>query len=90
MTSFAPSKHLELPDAKISVVVGSNAGKTYLEVKSDKSARFVCLSIPGNDAIFSDNYFDLPAGRTVIVNVESEVDSASLSRIEICSLNDSY
>jgi beta-mannosidase len=30
-------------------------------------ARLVELAIDGTDAIFSDNYFDIPAGTTVIV-----------------------
>jgi beta-mannosidase len=30
-------------------------------------ARFVELKIPGKDVVFSDNYFDIPAGYQVIV-----------------------
>jgi hypothetical protein len=46
--------------------------------------------VPRHDVIFSDNYFDVPAGRTVTVRVESEVDEAALSKIRAHSLKDSY
>ncbi len=90
ITSFVPSKHLELPDSKIDVGVKRDAGRAYLELRSDKHARFVSLSIPENDTIFSDNYFDLPAGRTMLVDIESEIDPGALSRIQVHSLRDSY
>lgn len=32
-------------------------------------ARFVWLALAGSEVIFSDNYFDLPAGRTATVTL---------------------
>lgn len=90
MTAFMPSKHLDLPAAKINVDKGSDEDGAYLEVSSDKAARFVCLSVPRQDVVFSDNYFDLPAGRAVRVRVESDVDEAALAKVKAYSLRDSY
>jgi beta-mannosidase len=33
-------------------------------VQADTLARFVEVALNGVDAVFSDNYFDLPAGRS--------------------------
>lgn len=90
VTPFVPSKHLELPRADIRVAAGSDGAGPYLDVTSDALARFVRLSVPGRDVVFSDNYFDLPAGRTVRVRVESDIDPAALSRAAARSLRDSY
>ena len=90
MTPFAPSKHLELPRARIETRLGSDAEGQFVEVSTDAAARYVCLSVPGGDVIFSDNHFDLPAGRKQVVRVESDVDQALLAGIEVWSLRDSY
>ena len=90
MTSFAPPKHLELPPVKINVEAKRDDAGAYLEVSSDLAARWVCLSIPKRDVIFADNYFDLPAGRTVTVRIEDEIDDAALAKVRAYSLRDSY
>lgn len=90
LTPFVPSKHLELSEPKIEVEVKSDDDGYYLEVSSDVTARFVCLSVPKRDVIFSDNFFDLPARRTVTVRVESDIDEAALSKVRAWSLRDSY
>ncbi|MCL5104085.1 MAG: glycoside hydrolase family 2 protein [Armatimonadetes bacterium] len=90
MTPFVPSKHLDLPAAKINVVAKDDGGGPVLEVSSDAAARFVWLSIPKQDIIFSDNCFDLPAGRKVSVRIEGDIDASALSKIKAYSLRDSY
>lgn len=90
MTSFVPPKHLELKPSKISVEAMRDETGAYLEVSSEVAARWVCLSVPKNDVIFSDNYFDLPAGRVVTVRIESEIDDAALAKARAYSLRDSY
>jgi hypothetical protein len=62
----------------------------YLEVTSEKTARFVWLAIPKHDVVFSDNYFDLPAGRKVIVRIDGAVSPSALSKVKAFSLRDSY
>ncbi|MCB0181635.1 MAG: hypothetical protein KDI62_25635, partial [Anaerolineae bacterium] len=36
-----------------------------IDLTAHALARFVEVSLEGADVVFSDNYFDLPAGRTV-------------------------
>ncbi|MCX6343971.1 MAG: glycoside hydrolase family 2 protein [Armatimonadetes bacterium] len=90
MTSFVPSKHLDLPATKIMVKPKTDENGAYLEVTSEKTARFVWLAIPRHDVIFSDNYFDLPAGRKVIVRIDGAVSPSALSKVKAFSLRDSY
>lgn len=90
VTSFIAPKHLELPPAKVNVEVKSDDIGPYLEVRSDVMARWVCLSVPKKDVVFSDNCFDLPAGRTVIVRPESEIEESTLAKTKVYSLRDSY
>jgi beta-mannosidase len=67
LTLFAPSKHLALADPQIGVEVQSSAAQLTIRLQGRMLARFVELTIEGADVVFSDNYFDLPAGRSVSV-----------------------
>lgn len=93
VVTFIPSKHLEVPKAGISTEVFEEDGVTKIKLSSDALARFVMLDVPGSCIRFSDNWFDLPAGRSVTVSV---TDSAGLMTEEIAdglrivSLVDSY
>jgi hypothetical protein len=42
-----------------------------IRVKAKRLARFVELSLAGTNAQFSDNFFDLPAGRMATVECET-------------------
>ncbi len=64
---FAPSKHLALTPPGIAVEVRQDGGRLVFSVRSSSLARFVELTLEGVDAVFSDNYFDLPAGREVVL-----------------------
>jgi len=67
VATFVPTKHLALTDPGLDVEVRLNDGQLVFEVKSRSLARFVELALEGVDVVFSDNYFDIPAGRTVTV-----------------------
>jgi len=62
---FVPTKHLELPDPQLRVTVRQTEDGFAVDVTSGRLARFVWLELEDTDAVFSDNFFDLPAGRTV-------------------------
>ena len=66
---FAPERALKLPDPQLTAEVTAAPGGEGLTitVRSHALARFVELSLGGADVIFSDNYFDLPGGRTAYV-----------------------
>jgi len=67
---FCPNKHLELVDPKLAVDVSVEDGKLAFHVKATSLARFVELTLEGADVVFSDNYFDIPAGQTVTVTAD--------------------
>jgi beta-mannosidase len=46
----------------------SEGGQLVVELTSHSLARLVELTLEGCDVIWSDNYFDLPAGRAVAVS----------------------
>jgi beta-mannosidase len=62
---FCPNKHLELVDPDLSVDVIQQDDQLVCQVAARSLARFVELSLAGADVVWSDNYFDVPAGRVV-------------------------
>jgi beta-mannosidase len=67
VTPFVANKHLELRRPGLKVQTHVEDRTLYLDITAHSLARFVELSIDGADAVFSDNYFDIPAGATVTV-----------------------
>jgi beta-mannosidase len=66
---FVPNKHLALSDPELRAAVQEADGGFGIEVTAQRLARFVWLALDGTSVIFSDNYFDLPAGRTARVTL---------------------
>ena len=64
-----------------------------IEVSAKALARYVWLKLEGVDVIFEDNFFDLPAGRSVKVRVQAlpgwSVEDVR-ARLSLSSLVDSY
>jgi beta-mannosidase len=67
VTPFVPSKHLSLTDPGLAAAVDRERDRVKIAVTAVSLARHIELSIAGADVIFDDNYFDLPAGRSVTV-----------------------
>jgi beta-mannosidase len=65
---FAPIKHLTLTDPALRVNLMSQNGELFVELASQTLALLVEVSLNGADAVFSDNYFNLPAGRPVRIS----------------------
>jgi beta-galactosidase/beta-glucuronidase len=82
---FVPTKHLRLSDSQLRTAVRETGEGFEIEVTAQRLARFVWLALEGADPwatsalseveglrtgpIFSDNYFDLPAGRAAVVTL---------------------
>jgi len=64
---FAPEKALRLPEPGLTVEAAVEDGALTCTLRARALARFVTLELSGADVIFSDNFFDLPAGRTAVV-----------------------
>ncbi|CAG0935784.1 beta-mannosidase [Thermoflexales bacterium] len=92
-TLFIPDKHVCLEDPQLETQLEVAAGQLLIRVGARALARFVEVSLTGVDAIFNDNYFDLPAGDTVTLTC-SLPDGWTLDRarqaLRVRSLRDSY
>lgn len=95
---FVPSKHLKLTDPGLTVTVHETSEGFEIQLKAERLARFVWLALEGadeatNGAIFSDNYFDLPAGRTITITLPP-LDGWDIERVRralrVRSLVDSF
>ena len=90
---FAPCKHLELKEPEISAQVKVENETAHITLTAASLSRLVELTFEGEEAVFSDNYFDLPAKRSISVTVpvpagweETEIQSA----LKIRSVYDTY
>jgi beta-mannosidase len=68
VATFAPTKHVALIDPAIQLDPRVEGDQLIVDVAAGALARLVELSLSGADVVFSDNYFDLPAQRTVSVS----------------------
>jgi beta-mannosidase len=78
---FVPTKHLNLNEPSLTFKVSQANKKMHIEVSAKKLARLVEIVIDGADVVFSDNYFDLPAGRSVTLTGEMP-EGWSLAQVE--------
>ncbi|OGO66679.1 MAG: beta-mannosidase [Chloroflexi bacterium RBG_19FT_COMBO_50_10] len=67
-SGFAPIKHLALTDPAVKVDLSIEKGQLLIDLTSRSLALLVELSLIDIDVIFSDNYFNLTAGRTARVS----------------------
>lgn len=92
-SNFAPIKHVDLADPSIKVVLHSEAGQLIAELTARSLALLVEISLAGADVVFSDNYFNLPAGRTVQITCPLPAGwtlAQAEKAFHLCSVYDSY
>lgn len=90
---FVPTKHLLLEEPQIQATCTHDGEQMRVEMKGRSLARLVELSVEGVDAVFSDNYFDLPAGRAVSVTfpLTSSTDiELNSNALQVRSIYDSF
>jgi beta-mannosidase len=90
---FAPIKHLLLTDPAITVNLHSQDEELIIELVSSSLALLVEVSLTGADAVFSDNYFNLPARRSVQISCPLPSGwtlKQAQKEIRIFSIYDSY
>jgi beta-mannosidase len=90
---FVPTKHLSLTEPKISEQLRVDQGKIYIDLNSRSLARLVECTLDGADVVFSDNYFDLPADRTVSISAPLPAGwklSQARVALKVRSVYDSY
>jgi beta-mannosidase len=90
---FVPIKHLSLTDPAINVNLQSQNGELIVELISHSLAPLVEISLTGADVVFSDNYFNLPSGRSVQISCPLPVGwtlARAQNEIRVCSIYDSF
>ena len=90
VTPFVANKHLELRKPGLKGRVHVEGQTLYVDISARSLARFVELSIEGTDAVFSDNYFDVPAGKSVTVSTPLPENWTAKSTVQTRSLYDSF
>ena len=90
VTPFAVNKHLELRKPGLELQSRLEGKTLCVDVSAEHLARFVELSIDDTDAVFSDNYFDIPAGTTVTVSTPLPENWTDDSTVQARSLYDSF
>lgn len=90
---FSPIKHLSLTDPGITLDFRTQEGQLIVELSSRSLALLVEVALIGTDVIFSDNYFNLPAGRLKEISCPFPpgwTSSKAEEMIRIRSVYDSY
>lgn len=90
---FAPIKHLSLTDPAVTMNMRGEKNQLNFELSSKSLALLVEVSLTDADVVFSDNYFNLPAGRRVRISCPlPEGWTLSRARKAFClySVYDSY
>jgi beta-mannosidase len=96
LSTFVPNKHLELAEPHLKTSVRAVNDGVTIDISAASLARHVELSFEGADSpalVFSDNYFDIPAGRTRTVTVplpEGWSAAQAQQALRVRSLRDSY
>ena len=93
VSTFAPNKHLELADPALKVDVALTGETLTFEVSAASLARFIELELDGADVVFSDNYFDVPAGQSARVTAPLPAGwslEQAQTALRVYSLYDSY
>jgi beta-mannosidase len=90
VTPFVANKHLALRKPGLKVQTRVEGQTLFVDVSARTLARFVELSIDGTDAVFSDNYFDVPTGVTVTVTTPLPENWTKESKVRARSLYESF
>jgi beta-mannosidase len=90
---FVPTKHLNLAEPAISAQLSIDQQQVCIELTSRSLARLVECALEGADVVFSDNYFDLPADRTVKISAPLPAGwtlPQAQAALKVRSIYDSY
>jgi beta-mannosidase len=80
-------------EAEVSTKVSVNQAQVQIELTSKTLAKLLEIELEGSDGVFSDNYFDLPAGRSLTVYVplpDGWMPAQVQSALKVRSVYDSY
>jgi beta-mannosidase len=84
---------LSLVDPALSTEVQRDGDQLAINVTAQSLAHFVELKLAGIDVVFSDNYFSIPAGRTIRVTCPLPAGwslAQAKNALQLYSLYDSF
>ncbi len=90
---FTAIKHLSLIDPAITANLLEKNGQLIVELTAKSLALLVEVSLPDIDVVFSDNYLNLPAGRTAYISCQIPAGWAlerAKKEFQVRSVYDSY
>jgi len=85
---FERPKALELPETKIEISSVKTPDGYSVTVSSENLAKNVFLDTPGGAGHFSNNYFDILPGESVVVDLETDKDLDVENDLIVTTLND--
>ena len=91
--TFMPDKHVKYEKPDLSAVVKVENAMARITISAKNLARFVEVKLADVDTVFSDNYFDIPAGasRTITCNVPENLSEKQVSeKLVLMHLYESY
>lgn len=91
--SFVPIKHLSLIDPDLMADLRIEQNHVVIDLNSHSLALLLECSFLGSDVVFSDNYFNLPAGRQVTITCPLPAGwtiEQARQAFRLCSVYDSY
>ncbi|MBO0995787.1 beta-mannosidase [Bacillus sp. SD088] len=95
-TLFVKAKHFDFQNPEIMTEIYELEDTFTIELSCNSFAKFVELDLTNNDAIFSDNIFDLTVGKIKKVEIKKESISCPLTleefkkQLKVRSLFDTY
>jgi beta-mannosidase len=93
VATFVPNKHLALTDPGLSIDTLQQDDQLVCQITAQSLARFVELALQGTDVVWSDNYMDVPAERTIVTSCplpEGWTLAQARAALRVRSLYDSY
>ena len=90
---FAPIKHLSLENPVIHANLHTQGDQFVAELTSQSLAILVEVALNNADVVFSDNYFNLPVGRTVQISCPLPAGwtlERAIKEFQVRSVYDSY
>ncbi|WP_216616518.1 beta-mannosidase [Marinifilum caeruleilacunae] len=78
---FKSVKDVKLPKPKVEYSILKKENSYEIRIESDVLAKNVFLSLGDEDGFFSDNYFDVLAGETISIRLETEISLEKLNEV---------
>ena len=88
---FVRPADLKLPEAKVTISSHLDDNKAILTLTTDSFAKDIYIDVPLLGAVLSDNFFDLQAGETKIIEIDDDrLSDKIIKEIKVKTLTDTY